>query len=41
MRVILNLQPEEVTRELRGRADNGFRFYTSQIKATMMGEFTG
>ena len=32
---------EGVTRELGGRADNGFRSYTSLIKAAFMGGFTG
>ena len=31
------LTPEGVTRELGGRADNGFRPYTSLIKAAFMG----
>jgi hypothetical protein len=38
---ISNLRPEGVTRELGGRADNGFRRYTSLIKAAFMGGFTG
>jgi len=33
--------PEGVTRELGGRADNGFRLYISQIKAAFIGGFTG
>ena len=39
--VLKALSPEGVTRELRGRADNGLRPYTSQIKAAFVGGFTG
>jgi len=35
------INAEGVTRELGGRADKGFRPYTSLIKATFMGRFTG
>ena len=37
----ISVKAEGVTRELRGRADNGLRPYTSQIKAAFMGGFTG
>jgi hypothetical protein len=34
----LTTPPEGVTRDLGGRADNGFRPYTSLIRATLMGD---
>jgi hypothetical protein len=37
----LCVDAEGGTRELGGRADNGLRPYTSQIKAAFMGGFTG
>jgi len=39
--LLLSELAEGVTRELRGRADNGLRPYTSQIKVAFMGGFTG